>query len=188
MLAGRQKFLPFLEGYIRNQDAIYACFFAFCGKSVCSVGEHHVGVGGYHNGGGQLLTELLHQHKYRIGGHTVFQCPNVGLLNDGVGGCGVGEGNVQLQNVGTACHSGLCNGDGGLQIRVTAGDKGHQCLLLRKGIMKITHKAPPLCNGRWRRSPCHRGRRPLQQSLDPCPWWVPAFWRRQWRGRIRWQE
>ena len=87
------------------------------------------------------------------------QRPDVGRLDNGALGGGFGEGDAQFDKVGPR----LCHGPdhlgGGLQVRVTAGDEWDERLAAGKGLCNVTHEDPPLCTGRWQRSPCRPGRR-----------------------------
>ena len=54
-------------------------------------------------------------------------------------------------------HGGADGSRGRFKIGVAAGQKGDERLAVVKCSCKITHEDPPLCSGRWRRSPCRPG-------------------------------
>ena len=148
-----------LKGKIGNDQTVDADLLTGAEKPLGAVGEDHIGVGGEHQGDIHLGPQNLNEIKDLIGGNTGFQRPDVSLLDGGVHGGGVGEGNIQLDDV-SAVFSGGQNGlfRGG-KIRITAGDKADVSLAVLECLLELIHGDPPLCSGRWPRSPCHHGRR-----------------------------
>ena len=147
------------KGQIRHDEAVNTDLLAGAQEPLRAVGEHHIGVGREHQGDGDLGPQSLHKIKYLVGSDACFQCPDVGLLDGSIHSGGVREGNIQLNDVSTVfCGSQDSLFRGG-QVGVTAGDETDVSFALCKGILELIHEYPPLCSGRWRRSPCRRGRR-----------------------------
>ena len=72
---------------------------------------------------------------------------------------GIGEGDIQLDDVCTVFGSGQYGLFGGGKVGITAGDKTNVSLAVFESFLELIHGYPPRCNGRWQHSPCHHGRR-----------------------------
>ena len=157
--AGCGKLLLLLIGHVGQDDAVHPNFRCPGQEAVGAVGEDHVGVGHEHQRDGHVLSKLLHQSKNLVRGDAPFQGAQIGSLDDGTLGGGVGEWDTQLDKVSPVGGSGTDGSGGGLQVWVAAGEKGNKRLAVVKGSFDLTHGYPPLCNGQWRRSPCPPGPR-----------------------------
>ena len=158
-LADGLELLLLLKGHVRQDEAVDANAGAGGDEPLRAVGEHHVGVGHEHHGDGDIFPQLPDHVEDLIRGNAAGQCPDVGRLDDGTLGGGVREGDAQLNEIRSGPDSLPDHPDGGLQVRVAAGDEGDERLAVGKGLCNVTHGDSPLCTGRWRRSPCRPGRK-----------------------------
>ena len=123
------------------------------------VGEHHIGVGHENQGHRQhpgadarTISKIL----------SVVMPPDsaldIGCLDDRALRGGVGEGDAQLDEVGSRFCHGPDQPLGGLQVRVAAGDEGNERLAVWQR---------PLRSYSWISSPLYRAM--AAQSLSPRP-------------------
>ena len=155
--ANRQEFLLLLKGQIGEDQSVNPRLPAGGEKALRSIGEHHIGVGHKNQRYRYIPAQVLHQSEDLVCGDPALQGPEVSPMDHRPLGGGVGEGNAQLDEVRAIFHCGPDGGGGGLQIWVAAGNKRDKCLSAGKCLCDLTHGGPPLCIGRWRRSPCRPG-------------------------------
>ena len=153
------KLIFFLVRQVGQDHAVDADRRAGGEKALGPVGEHDIGVGHEHHRDGHIPAHLPDQIKDFVRGGARLQGAEVGPLNDRSLGSRVGEGDAQLDEVGSICGHRADGSSGGPQIGVAAGDERNERLAVGKGLCNVTHGDPPLCSGQWRRSPCRRGRK-----------------------------
>ena len=110
---GAIKLVFFLIGQVGQDQPVDADRRAGGEKPLGPVGEHDIGIGHEHHGDGHIPAHLPHKVKDLIRGSACLQGAEVRALNDRALGGGVGEGDAQLNEVGTVCSHGADGGDGG---------------------------------------------------------------------------
>ena len=68
-------------------------------------------------------------------------------------------GDVQFNDVCTVFSGSQNSLFRGGKIGITAGDNTNVGFAFFKCFLELIHEYPPLCSGRWRRNPCHHGRK-----------------------------
>ena len=160
VLAARgKKFFLFLIRHVRQDEPVDANIAAVGQKALCAVGKDDIRIRHKNHGDRHAAPQLAHEIENLVGRYAALQGAQVSGLNDGPLRRGVGEGNAELDEVGTVLRGSADGSRGRFKIGVAAGQKGDERLAVVKCSCKITHEDPPLCSGRWRRSPCRRGRR-----------------------------
>ena len=143
-----QEFFLLFEWQIRQDQPVNADLLTSGDELLRPVGKDHVGIGHKDHGNGHVFAQIFHKIEDFICCGPRLQGPQVGFLDHRSFCRGVGKGNAQFNQVRAVLHGSPYRFACGFQVRITAGNKGNECLAVIKSICNLTHGDPPLCSGR----------------------------------------
>ena len=159
-LAIGAHFFALFVGNIGDDDAVYTAFFATGEEFFGTIGINRISIGQKYQWYLGFLTQLGHEVKDFVGSSASLQRTQIGTLNNGALGHGVGEGNAKFHNAHTGLHHGQHQLLSGCQIGVTGGDEAdEQLFIFCKCLLNSTHVSPPPYSVRLQQRPCRHDRK-----------------------------
>ena len=154
------KLLLFFKGKIRQDQTVDADLRAGFDKNFRIIGKDNVGICHKYHRNSHVFAQVTYQIKDLVSGGAACKRAHIRLLNDRSLGRGIGERDAELNEICACIYHGAHHLCGRFQIRIAACDERNKCLSVSECFCNsFSHGYPPLCNGRWRRSPCRLCRR-----------------------------